>query len=159
MSDIVITHKPLDFAICQPKIHITAFGCANPTREGITHSEILLLKSRIENWRRHFRVTQRIIAVAWYTPPDLGEVMHDDRFVRLPTDMRDAVILELAWRNLARDSAIKWYLKWEYIVKIPDAPLWRKMKQYGVRIKNYQDHQLFDGKALDYFYQNLNKSK
>jgi len=73
----------------------------------------------------------------------------------LPIHMQDALHLELCWRNLT-DDAVKWYLKWQYIHNMPQSPLWRKLKNYNVRIRNHEDHQIFDRRALDVFERSLN---
>jgi hypothetical protein len=168
-------NKPLDFAIRQPRIPITASGCANPTRNGIIHTDIYQL---VDNWRRFYRTDLHYAAVSYYQPPKSGDTLKDieiatlpvetqaiihknklhqsqqSEITKLPINMQLAIECERAWRDLD-NQGIKYYLKWAYIVKMPDAPLWRKMKQYDVRIKNYQDHQLFDRKALEYFQNNL----
>jgi len=115
------------------------------------YTEINALRDRIDNWRRHYRTVQKIAAVPYYQPPVLGEVFEDDKQIKLPTNMRDAVILESAWRNLPQDSAVKHYLKWSYILRNPPQPIWRRLKQYGVRIKNDIEFQRFDIAALEIF--------
>lgn len=68
--------------------------------------------------------------------------------------MRDAVKLELCWQSLA-DQAKKWYLKYEYVVQMQPHALWRKLRHYGVEIKNSKDHETFDRLAVSYFERKL----
>lgn len=113
------------------------------------HDEIL---DRISNWRRFYRATQRIHAVPYYQPPPLGNVVDGPslRFVKIPSNMADAIHLESCWRNL-NNLAIKYYLKWAYIERMPHHVIWRKLKHHGVRIRNSNDQMLYDRHALGYF--------
>ena len=142
----------ISLAIAKKERIISGTGsqsCANPTRVGLTHAEILVLRDRIDNWRRHYRAIQRIYAVSWYSPPPAGDVFTDEIVVRLPTNLRDAAKLELIWRNLPNESAVKWYLKWEYILRNQRQSIWRRLKAHGVRIKNDREYEDFDRIALD----------
>ena len=109
---------------------------------------------RIDNWRRFYRVTQRLLAVRYYTPPVLGEVMQNDRMVQMPISMSDAIILELAWRQL-KDKPKKQFIKLEYISRLAPQAIWRKLKKQGISIRNYNDHLLFSRATLDYFNREL----
>lgn len=120
----------------------------NPLGGGMIYSQELM--DRVDNWRRFFRITQKIVAVPYYTPPELGDVMDEERIVKLPVNLQDAVTLELVWRNL-HDPAKKWFIKWEHINRIPQPVIWRKLKHYNVRLKNQQDHQIFNRAALSHF--------
>lgn len=119
-------------------------------RESFLHSTDSEIRDRIENWRRHYRAAQRYAQVSWYTKPELGEVHEENRIVSLPINMQDAIKLELQWRGI-EDQAKKYYLKWQYIVRMQPSPIWRKLKQYGVRIKNYHEHDSFDRLTIEYF--------
>ena len=122
---------------------------SNPSRVRDSFTPENEILARIENWRRYFRQTQRIMAVHYYTPPELGDVM-DELIVKLPCNMADAVRLELAWRQLS-DPAKKWFIKWEYILHIPHPVIWRKLKGHNVRIKSYSDHFLYNRSVLNHF--------
>lgn len=142
--------------ICELSLRISIENCyrlpaeTNPSRAAPPFTQESEVLARIENWQRFFRLAQRIIAVPYYTPPELGDVMDEERIVKLPCNLQDAVRLELAWRNLLK-PAEKWFIKWEYITRIPHPTLWRKLKHYNVIIKNTQDHQLFERASLRYF--------
>ena len=139
-------------------------------RGSVIYSEI---QQEILNWRRFYRTAQRFSAVSWYQPPKSGDTLDDldiatlpletqntiaankklfqqQEITKLPINMQNAIKCETVWRNL-EDQSIKYYLKWFYLVRMPDAPLWRKLKQYNVRIKNYTEADIFDRKALEYF--------
>jgi hypothetical protein len=109
----------------------------------------------IENWRRFYRVTQKITSVPYYTPPEAGEVMQDDRKVNMPVSMQDAIRCEFAWRNLASRPK-KLFIKYEYISRMPKQVIWRKLKKEGVIIRNHNEHLLFTRSALDHFIKALN---
>lgn len=119
----------------------------------MTDPEIQELLLRIENWRRHYRVTQRIHAVSWYTPPELGDVMQEPR-IRFSTDMKDAILLENCWRNLQNEPK-KVFIKLEFISKLPRPVIWRKLKRLGERLKSDSDHFLFGRSALEYMHKQL----
>ena len=82
--------------------------------------------------------------------------MQDDLIVKIPLKMQDAINLELCWRNLEH-QAYKFYIKWQFISRIKPHPIWRKLKNYGERIRSDAEHDTFHKKALEYFYWNLNK--
>jgi len=111
------------------------------------HDKIL---ERVQNWRRFYRVCQKIHAVPYYQPPPLGDVHEEELMVKLPISMQDALLLELTWRNMD-NQAYKYFLKYEYIARIPHQVTWRKLKHYGVRIRNNSEHMLFNWACLDHF--------
>ena len=124
---------------------------------------------------------QRFEAVPYYQPPTGGnrELTDDEigtlpaaiqlviaankktqqqhQVTSLPIHMQDALHVERCWRNLT-DDGVKWYLKWQYIHNMPQAPLWRKLKHYNIRIKSHADHDIFDRRALDVFAKSLKTS-
>jgi len=123
------------------------YGVPTHLGVGMVHDKII---DRINNWRRFFRATQTIHSVPYYQPPPLGDVHEEEVIVRLPISLRDALLLENCWRNLD-NQAYKYFIKYEYIARIPHQVTWRKLKHYGIRIKNNNDHMLFNWKCLDYF--------
>ena len=128
--------------------------CAKSHGAGMLYSPDSDIIERIENWSRVYRTGQIIHAVPYYQPPEAGDVMEEERIVRLPFYLQDAIHLELVWRNMDV-LGHKFYIKWQYINRLPCSPIWRKMKQYGVRIKNHTDHQLYDRSAVSYFERRL----
>ena len=131
----------------------------NPTMVSglFTQKEEDELLKRIHNWRRHWRPIQRIMAVAYYTPPPAGDVMQSEIIVKLPTNMRDAFLLEDTWRELDNGSAYKWFIKWKYIQHKQFSELRRMMKRYGEKLRTQQEHDQFNKRALEHFYLKLNK--
>ena len=112
------------------------------------------LLGRIANWRRVYRSAQRILAVPYYTPPVAGETMQSEVIIKIPLNIQDGVVLEKTWRNLD-NLGYKWYLKYQYISALKPQVIWRKLKNYHVRIRSDEEHDSFDKKALEYFYKNL----
>ena len=144
-------------------------------------SKFTELESKLHNWRRFYKVTQKLEHTAYYTPPRQGNIINDEiianlepevqkavlesikkqreQINKLPPNMQEAVKLELAWRNL-EDQGKKWWIKYEYIDQVSKANngcfvMWRKMKNYGVRIRTYEQHEAFNLRALEYFQRNL----
>ena len=113
------------------------------------------LLERIANWRKYYRSAQHIMAVPWYTPPILGEVMQEDRFVKIPLNVKDAIRLEETWRILPQTS-YKFYLKFQYVDEMKPQAIWRKMKNWQVKLRSDDDHATFDKAALEYFHNKLN---
>jgi len=145
--------------------------------QGQTSPEISELLEKISNWRRHYKVAQRIEHTVYYTPPKTGNVINDQildaltpeaqqavkdsinrqksSFNNLPTNMQEAVRMEIIWRSL-EDQGKKWYIKWRHIDQIDKSQngcfiLWRRMKQYGIRIRSYPQEDEFNIKCLEYF--------
>lgn len=114
------------------------------------------LEARIHNWRKFYKPSIRIIATPYYTPPPAGETMQEEIIVKIPLKMQDAIKLELCWRSLEYEAA-KWYLKWQFISIMKPHPLWRKLKNYGERIRSDAEHEKFHKRALEYFFYNLEK--
>ena len=96
----------------------------------------------------------QILSVPYYTTPELGDVHEEQRIVKIPLKMQDAVKLEWVWRNLYH-PAYKWYLKMEYIDRNKPQVVWRKMKNHGVKIRSDEEHEAFNRKSLEYFFINL----
>ena len=149
--------------------------------QGQTSPEFLELERKIDNWRRHYRIGFRIESVPYYTPPRQGNIINDEiiasipeehkqailesikkqkeQINKLPPDMQEAVKLELAWRNL-EDQGKKWFLKWVHIDQIDKSNngcfiLWRRLKQYGIRIRSYDQQEEFNKRVLTYFQSKL----
>ena len=122
-----------------------------------SQKELDELLSRIHNWQRHWRPVQRIMAVAYYTPPPAGDVMQSEIIVRLPTNLRDACYLEDNWRLMDNGSARKWFLKFKYIKKHQFSQIQRMMKPYGEKLRTTEEMDNFDKRALETFWRRLNK--
>ena len=120
-------------------------------------SEIEIMLDRIANWQRFYRQVQRIHAVPWYTPPILGEVHEQEIVIKIAPDMRDAILLEKAWRNMDCEPK-KWFIKYEYISKLPHQVIWRKIRKLGDRIKNQDEHMIYTRSALEYFKRNIDNA-
>jgi hypothetical protein len=150
--------------------------------QGQIPPEFIELERKIDNWRRHYRVGMRIESVPYYTPPRYGNIVNDDiiatlpaeqkqavlasiqkqreQIYKLPPDMQEAVRLELVWRNL-EDQGKKWFIKWVHIDQIHKSNngcfiLWRRLKQFGVRIRSYEQQESFNIRALTYFNERYN---
>lgn len=138
------------------------------------------MMQRIKNWQRFYRNIQRTHCVSFYTPPKSGNTLteieiselpidirviieankknqtQNSQMSQMPLDMRDAVKLELCWRSLD-DQAKKWYLKYEYIIRMQPSALWRKLRHYGVVVRCHKDHDTFDRLAVNYLERELGK--
>lgn len=149
--------------------------------KGIYSPEISDLLDKISNWRRYYKIGLRIESVPYYTPPRSGSTVNDeiiqtlepetqkavlesirkqrDEINRLPPKMQEAVKLELCWRNL-EDTGKKFFIKYEHIDQLSKSQngcfmLWRKMKNHGIRIRTFAQHDEFDRKALEYLHSQL----
>ncbi len=120
--------------------------------------EISELLERVENWRRFYRITQTINAVSWYTEPDAGDVWDTERIMRISPDMRDAIKLELTWQLLTSQPK-KWYIKHEFISRLPRPVVWRKLKKLGIRLNGNAEFEAFSDSALYYFNKSLNEHR
>jgi hypothetical protein len=110
---------------------------------------------RIENWRKVYRPTLRILSVPWYKPPDAGDVF-DGYIAKIPLRMQDAFRLELCWRGLT-NQGMKFYIKWEYLSYMKPQAIWRKILKYDVKIRSHAEHDEFNKRSLEYFNNNLKK--
>jgi hypothetical protein len=122
----------------------------------MTHSEIEELIERIDNWRRFYRVTQRLCAVPYYTPPVAGEVMQEDRLVKISPDMKDAIRLESSWRVIEHQPK-KQFIKLQYIKKLDVHAIKRIMrKRFDERIGSDNEYLLYDLSALELLDRKIN---
>lgn len=162
-----------------PKIHITAYR-ELISMTGSLSPDLDEIRDKLDNWRRFYRVGLKIESVSYYTPPRSGsivneEVIHNanelspelrvallesikrqkEQINTLPPNMQEAVKVEMAWRNL-EDQAFKWFLKWVFVDRIDRSNngcfiLWRRMKQYGIRLRSYEQQEQYERRALIYF--------
>lgn len=121
--------------------------------------EILDLLERIENWRRCYRTGQKLTAVPWYTPPKLGDVFIEvGTRNRIPIDVDDALLLEVAWRNITCEPK-KFFIKQEFIVKMNRHAIRRMLRRYDVKLYNNIDYEAYSYASLSCFLESIGRHR
>jgi hypothetical protein len=97
------------------------------------------------------------VAVPWYTPPIKGDTYEEiDSVIKYPIVMKDAIVMERAWRNMS-DKSKKFFIKHEYVLKTNNFIVKRKLNKQGIKIKSFEDYEAFNYSSLLCLYSNVLK--